>query len=64
MGLGNVDPKYEEWYNVVSEFDQLLWDQRREAACQIEQNPAQREVIIIIPYSRKYWQELNLAVGP
>ena len=42
MGFGNVDPKYEEWDNVVSEFDQLLWDQHCKAARQIEQNPAQR----------------------
>lgn len=39
MGLGNVDPKYEEWNNVVSEFNQLLWHQHSEAAYQIEHDP-------------------------
>lgn len=45
MGLGNVDPKYQEWNDVVSEFDQLLWYQHCETTCQIEENPTETKIM-------------------
>lgn len=42
VGLWNVDPEYEEWNNVVSKFNQLLWYQCSEAACKVEHNPVVR----------------------